>query len=184
MKVDKKLNLIIPVETENGVIYFHSTPISRPVFEKYYLLIGKVFASLYAEGLQIIAGPQLAYLMLKDLAEKSGKWEDVQQGFINEIRRLTNVVLDGREITPLQNVVDKGLVDEETLREVESAIVFFIVSSAMHKKGMLTAMMEVATGLYGWETTFLNSTEYAASLPMLTETESSGMTMTISSPKY
>ena len=33
MKIDRKLNIVIPVETESkGLIYVHSTPISRDVF--------------------------------------------------------------------------------------------------------------------------------------------------------
>ena len=177
MHINKSLNLVIPVETDDhGTLYFHSTPISRDVFERYFLIISKVFAALFAEGLNVIAGPRIAYLMLKELAEKAGKLEDVQNGLLNEIHRLTNVSMlidDGWQSVPYQTIIERKILDADILMEVENAIVFFICVSAMHKREVLTGTIEAMTGLFGWQYSSLNCTEYTASLTTLIEAATS-----------
>jgi len=190
MRLDKKLNLVFPVETDAGTIYVHSTPISREVFERYFLVVSKAFAAIYGEGLQLIAGPRVAYLMLKKIAEDRGEWDGadgVHNGLIAEIRRLTNVVVStdrGWRPIPYHIAVEHGQLDEQDVAEVEGMLCFFTCASAMHLRSQLTAILAGMTSLWGAQTTSLTCTEYAASLTTSTVTASSGATeeITLSVP--
>lgn len=183
MKIDSKLNLIVPVERENGqTIYVHSTPISREVWEQNFLVISKTFAGIYAEGLNIHTGPRIAALMLKRIAQQMDAWDGpngIESTLVAEIRRLTNVVMpsdSGWTTIPMQEAVNRKLFDADDLSEVDNAITFFIVASAMHKKKEAGDVIRGAARLWGAQTTSLNSTAYAASLPTSTATASSGVT--------
>lgn len=187
MRIDKKLNLVIPVNYEKGGnIYIHSTPISRDVFEQYFLVISKTFSALYAHGLSAIAGPRISYLMLKKTAEDLGMWEGptgVKAGLLNEIFRLTNVSIPGKEgwkSLPLYTVIAKEMLDEDTIAEIEGQLVFFTCISTMHKREDIPTFLE-PIGLWGSETTSLDATEFTTSLKTLTEAENIGETETTSS---
>lgn len=183
MKLDKKLNLVIPVETAESEIFVHSTLISRDIFEKYAFILSKTLSVLYEEGLTVFAGPRIAAMMLKKLAVEAAVWEGpdgVENGLMNEIRRLTNVVMpseEGWKTTPYYEAVKGNLVDQEARDEIEGNIVFFTCVSVMHRRkevpGLLAGMNEV------WDTqnTSLNCTEWANSLPTSIEEESSGETV-------
>ena len=97
MRINKALNLVIPVDWEmGGQIFVHSTPISREVFEQYFLVISKTFAAIFSQGLGAVAGPRIAYLMLKKTAEDMGLWAGpagVGAGLMNEMIRLSNVIM-------------------------------------------------------------------------------------------
>ena len=56
MKINRALNLVIPIDSEKGQLFVHSTPISREIFEQYFLVISKTFAAIFSEGLGAIAG--------------------------------------------------------------------------------------------------------------------------------
>lgn len=181
MKINRSLNLVIPVEDDSSVLYVHSTPVGREVFERYYLIMGKVFAAIYNEGLGVVAGPRIAMLILKELAQRGGPEmvADVERGLLAEMRRLTNVCLMGDagwEVLPFQTVIDRKMLDDSTLVEVESAICFFIVNSALHKGGVLTSMLQTLVELFGWQLTSSNVTEFKNSLPTLTVAASSTAT--------
>ena len=187
MRISKQLNLVIPVDYEKGgKIYVHSTPISRDIFEQYFLAISKTFSALYAHGLTAIAGPRISYLMLKKTAEELGVWEGqtgVKIGLLNEIFRLTNVSMPdekGWKSLPLHTVIAKNLIDEDTIAEIEGQLVFFTCISTMHKKEEVPVFLE-PIGLWGSETTSLNSTEFTTSLQTSTATENSGETEITSS---
>src|SRR5271154_5947554 len=100
MRLDRKLNLIIPiVRDDKSNIFVHSTPLSSEVFDTYFLVIAKTFSAIYAEGLGIIAGPRVADKMLRKVAKDMGVWDTkggVQDGLIAEMHRLTNVVCAGK----------------------------------------------------------------------------------------
>ena len=188
MRINKQLNLVIPVDYEDGgQLYVHSTPVSREVFEQHFLAVSKTFAAIFSQGLGAIAGPRIAYLMLKQTAESLGIWEGptgVKAGFLNEIVRLTNVFMptkDGWTTLPLQSVINKEMLDPETIAEIEGELVFFTCVSMMNKKNQIGVIMEAANGLWGSETTYLTSTEYMASLRTSTEAENTGATEITSS---
>lgn len=187
MRIDKKLNLVIPVNYEKGgKVYVHSTPISRDVFEQYFLVISKTFSALYAHGLSAIAGPRISYLMLKKTAEDLGMWDGpagVKIGLLNEIFRLTNVAMpgkDGWKSLPLHTVIAKEILDEDTIAEIEGQLVFFTCISTMHKREDIPTFLE-PIGLWGSETTSSDCTELVNSLKTLTEEGNTGETAITSS---
>lgn len=195
LKIDKKLNLVIPilgepkiikddqdrnVEVDNVVAYVHATPISRDVFDAYYMILAKTFSKLYTEGLNWRIGPRVAYLALKTAATEANQWDGpdgVQAGLVNEIRRLTNVAVPGASgwtTVPYSEAITKGLISEDDAAEVDNAITFFIVASAMHIRSEVRTVVTEAAQLWGGRTTSLNSTEFAASLQTSTGDASSG----------
>ena len=171
MKIDKKLNLVIPLERDDDTkIYVHSSPISMAVFETYYLVMAKTFSSIYNEGLGVTAGPRIAALVLKRVSENMGIWEGesgVRNGLVNEMRRLTNVIAPGEngwQSIPLQEAINKNLIDEDELSEVENALTFFTVAYRLHRKAEREAILNGASRLWGGQIESLNSTEYMSSL--------------------
>ena len=167
MKIDRKLNLVIPIETEIDKVFIHSVPISRAVFELYYLVIAKTFSQIFSQGLGAIAGPRIAFLMLKQTATDMGLWADVEKGLINEIIRLTNVLMVGEkgwETVPLNTAIARDMIDPDVLADIEGELVFFTCVSVMNKKNQVTGIMETVGGLWGSEITASNCTEYLASL--------------------
>jgi len=171
MRIDKRLNLVIEVETGEGTVFVHSTPVSREVFERYFLIISKTFAAIISEGLSFISGPRVAALMLKKIATDLGVWEGrdgINNGLMAEIRRLSNVIMPsdrGWYTVPFQDAIDKQLLDESDIAEVEGLIAFFICASAMSRKTEVQSVLE-RMALWGSSITSLNSTEFAASLPI------------------
>ena len=187
MHIDNKLNVVIEIEDEGGTSYVHAEPISSAVFERYYKAIAKTFAAIHGQGLRAVAGPKIAGLMLREISEADGSWEDgsvdgvkvvgVKNGLLNEIRRLANVLVLKEakwQTIPLQEAVDKKLMNPEDLREVENAIVFFTVYSQMVRRPIRRAVMTAAADVFGAQITSSNCTEFAASLPTSTGTGNTG----------
>ena len=95
MKIAKNLNLIIPVRTEKGNGWIHATPISKEVFKEHFFILGKTFSAMFSDGLGVVAGPRVAFLMLEKISCDSGIWEGdkgVRNTLVNEIIRLANLV--------------------------------------------------------------------------------------------
>lgn len=173
MQLNKKLNLVLPLYRgkDQASVYVHSTPISRAVFEAFFMIIAKTFSSIYAGGLGVTGGPAVAAMLLRQHAKEQGGDEylaEVDAGLFSEIRRLTNVVVlgpDGWETVPLDEGLKRKLVDEDEAGEVENALAFFTVVSCMHRRGQLTGVLGVACDLWGARIVYSNCTEFAASLP-------------------
>jgi hypothetical protein len=176
-KINQKLHLIIPVHTQTGIVNIHSTPLSREAFEQNYLVLSKTFAAIYGEGLGFVAGPRVALLLLRDIAKRMGDLTaaSVELGIISEMRRLTNAVLPSGEAVPFQEIVDKTMLDEEDLAEVENAIAFFTVASAIHKREELKEMLDGASRIWGGQVSYLSFTDYLASLKTSTKDATSGV---------
>jgi hypothetical protein len=185
ISVDRKMNLVVPVENADGSkTYVHSMPIARETFERYHLAISKTFAAIYHENLGPTAGPRVAALMLRSIAEKMGAWEygkdgtpGVEAGLMSEIRRLSNVIAltpSGWAPIPLQEALDKNLISEDDKSEVENAIVFFIVASAMHLKREIAAILNGVAEIWDAQITLLSVSEFARSLPTSKGIEDSG----------
>jgi hypothetical protein len=181
MRINKSLNIVIPVDYEKGgQIFVHSTPISREIFEQYFLVVSKTFANIFSQGLGAISGPRVAYLMLKQTATEMGIWNGetgVQAGLVNEIIRLSNVLIPdkkGWKQLPLHTAVTKGFIDSETLAEIEGELVFFTCVSLMNKKNQVEGIMETVSGLWGSQTTSLGFTEFLNSLTTSTEEGNTG----------
>lgn len=184
MKIDPKLNIVIPVDVEGKTFHVYSSPISIEVFKAYHLPIAKTFSALYNEGLHFTAGPRVAAMILEDKSRALGLWDGpagVEMGLMNEIRRLTSVLLPsdkGWVNYPLQDVVDRNLMSPEDVSEVENILTFFIVTSAMHRKAELGAILNGAAKLWDAQITSSGCSEFAASLPKLTVTANSAVKTT------
>lgn len=188
IKLNRKLNMVIPIETRDGItIYVHSTPIMRETFETYFEPIARTFTQIYSAGHGIYSGPRVAELILRKVATQMNMWDGengVKNGLIVEIHRLTNVATPspaGWTYLPWEIAVKDGLVDEDDASEVENALVFFTVASAMHKKSELRPLLESALSLWGAQPESLKLTDYLASLPTSTVTENTGGKPTVSS---
>ena len=176
-KIDKKLNIVHKVDDgEGNAVEVHAACISRFVFEQYFLLISKTYTALYTEGL-LTTGPRVSMNMLKTIAVNMGPkvWEDAQKGLINEIQRLANIIVRdpagvGWTTVPLYGAVDRGLISSEDLDEINSVLVFFTCASCMHTRSQIAGIL-LSMRVWGTLTTLLNATEYASSLPTLTEDE-------------
>lgn len=182
--INQKLNFVVPIENDDGsIVYVHSTPLMRETFERYFRVIARAFSEIYSQGLNFTSGPRVAALMIKQIALDLGVWsgpQGVEQGLIGEIRRLSNVVTSngkGWSYIPLEDALNQNLINEEDASEVENAICFFIVASAMHKKTELRSVLETVSKLWGAQVTSSNITEFVAGLPTLIETANTGEKM-------
>ena len=177
MRVDKKLNLVVPCEQERGeIIYFHSIPILKETFQRYSLVIAATFNKLLVNGLQSM-GARIAAFTLQEVAEEMGKWEGTQgvkEGLLNEIDRLTNVLVmgaNGWESVPVQTAIARGGIDEDDYEEAKQKIVFFILISAMARRDVAASFMVILENDWEMLTTPLNATAYGNSLLTSTVTE-------------
>jgi hypothetical protein len=174
---------VIPVERDGGPVYVHSMPISREVFERYFMTIAKTFGRIMVEGLAHTS-PRIAMLMLRKTAQDDGNWSGaggVELGLVSEIRRLTNVLLpsdNGWEMLSWHDAVREKRLDDEEVAEVENLLAFFILSAAMRRRKEHEEMMEAMAEAFNLQTTSLDCTEFASSLPTLTATGSTGATST------
>ena len=177
MRINKSLNLVLPVEIDGVDCWIHSTPISLDVFEKYFEPMSLALSTMYAQG-NHIAAPKIAAMMLKKVAKRLGEWEGadgVQNGLINEIKRLTNLVIpgiNGWETLPYYVAVQQNRLTADDISEIESIVIFFILASSVHGKKGLPLVMPLLER-WGAQEEYLTSTEFAASLPILTKAETS-----------
>lgn len=180
MKINEKLNLVIPMEDGQGNKYYiHSTPLSREAFDANYLLLSQAFSLMVEQGIQLTAGPRVANLVLRDLASRQDRMP-AYDAIITEIKRITTVVKHGPggwEPLPLSTALARGVVTEDDISDAVSMVVFFTLTCALVGGEKLAASLRYMNGLWGSENTSLNSTAFTASLPTSTEAESSGETV-------
>ena len=168
---------------EKGTIFIHSASLSRSVFEQFYLELGKVFSQCFDSINQAhlaLSAPQLAYPALKALAIKAGNWEGaggVQFGLVNEIKRLTNVLVNtekGWESLPFDVAVKREYLDEDDEAEALSSLVFFTAISKVAPKDLKNSFLEMAGALRSWELSSLDSMEYMNGLQTSIKKEPTG----------
>lgn len=183
MRIDDRLNLVIPVELPAGKAFVHSTPVSMEVFEANFMLVSKTFAAIYGEGLGAAAAPRIAAMLLRRIAKETGDIKSAD-ALLAEVRRLSNVFAptpQGWEMIPLEDALAKGVIPKEDASEVENAIVFFIVASAMHRRSDLAEVLDGATRLWGAQTSSSSCTDFRDSLPTSTAAAISVGTEAVSS---
>jgi hypothetical protein len=99
--------------------------------------VSKTYATILGERLGELAGPRVAAMMLRKVAADRND-TDSYLALTNEINRLTNVIARSPEggwiPLPFNVAKAQGIFDPEDLSEVENAIVFFTVASAMLRK--------------------------------------------------
>lgn len=187
MKISRKMNLVVPVETEIGTAYIHSTPISKEVYREHFFILSKTFSAIFSEGLGVVAGPRIAYLMLERICVDSGIWDGasgVRNTLVNEIIRLSNLVYPvegkGWDTKPLEVAIEREIVD---LDEVIGELVFFTCVSSINKPSQAAGLMKQVNGLWNSQITSLPLTEWMRSLPTSKQTDSSGEMVNTSSAK-
>ncbi|MEB0968332.1 hypothetical protein VC899_24620 [Citrobacter braakii] len=187
MKISRNLNLIIPVQTEKGKAWIHATPISKEVFKEHFFILSKTFSAIFSEGLGVVAGPRIAFLMLERISRDSNAWEGdkgVRNTLVNEIVRLANLVYPvegkGYETIPLDIALERGIVE---LDEVAGELVFFTCVSSINSPNQAKGTMDVVNGIWGTQCSSLSLTDWIASLPTLKPAASSGATASTSSAK-
>lgn len=172
MKVTENLNLALPVGDAQA---FH-TPISREVFEMNYRILAATKASLASKGIQyqMLSGPMIATLTLLDASKDDSESEDKARALLAEIKRLTMILVpsaNGYDMIPVDAAINRGVIDSDEWREVESSLVFFTCHSALSTKkdrnGLITAMATLLNGVK----TSLDITAFAGSSQMSTATE-------------
>lgn len=185
MKISRNLNLIIPVRTEKGNGWIHATPISKEVFKEHFFILSKTFSAIFSEGLGVVAGPRIAFLMLERISRDSNAWEGdkgVRNTLVNEVIRLANLVYPvegkGYDTIPLDMALDREIID---LDEVAGELIFFTCVSSINSPEQAKGTMDVVNGIWSTQCSSLNLTEWIASLPTLKSVASSGATANTSS---
>lgn len=185
MKISRNMHLIIPVETEMGNAYIHAAPISKEVYREHFFVLSKTFSAIFSEGLGVVAGPRVAYLMLESICKKDEIWDGatgVRNTLVNEIIRLSSLVYPvegkGWDTKPLEVALEREIVD---LDEVIGELVFFTCVSSINKPAQAKGLMEQVNGMWNSQTSFSNVTDWMRSLPTLKPADSSGETGNTSS---
>jgi hypothetical protein len=189
MKIDRKLNLVLPIIRDDGTQFFvHSTPISNDVFQQYWEIAGQTMNALYSRGFGMFA-PRYACMMLLKIAKENGgtdpkrqaeEVQRVEQGFLAELHQRTNVFALGEkgwELRAFDEAKSSGLIDDDEAAEIDNAVVFFTLASRSHLKSQ---MEEVRGALSLWKarTELLDCTAFRKSLPTSTVGASTGETAT------
>ena len=193
MKIDRRLNLVLETEAPDGSpVHVHSAPVSRAIWEASYRLITKTMSVMYADGLTPGTGSRVAMMYLKDTAKEMdgsgtnapGTFARQCSALLNEIWRLTNVIsIDkaGRwQTLPFQEMLDKQLMEEDILAEVQNTVTFFTLASWFHKDSERQDLYTLMKA-YGGQITSSDSTEYQSLLPIWTRAGSTGAMATASS---
>lgn len=188
MRLDKRLNIVIPVYDDDGktlIAHVHSTPLPAEMVDANFLILAQTFSAVFNQGLGKAAGPGVAMRLLRQIADNTETWTNKDgtpgpaQILVDEIRRLTTVIAHAPDKKswqqiPLQVAVDRGILNSDDKSEVENAIAFFIAVSATLPRAQRREMLEDVAGLWGARITPLNCTEWIASLKMSIGTANTG----------
>ncbi len=182
MALDRKLNFLIPVDTDKGELTVRSAPVSAAFFRQNFLAISKTFARLHGEGLGITTAPRIAAMMLENVErELAGTPLDEPappSAVMNEIRRLTTVQIPDQGLVPWAQVVTAKMLSDEDVEEVENAVVFFIVASSMYHRRDVEEMVGGAAKLWNARLEYSGTTASAPSSQTSSAAASSGATAT------
>ena len=177
MQIDARLNIVIPLELNGSRVHVHSTPISLEVFEQFFDVLAKAYNEVIRLGIDSPVSIRTARLWLRKMAADAGRMEEVQNGLINEIHRLTNMLVmsaKGWETVPFQQMIQGEKFAVEEVSEIENALIFFTFVSHLTERSKRTISQKGVAGVLNGQATSLNCTEYAASLPTSTAPVSSG----------
>jgi len=188
MHIDESLNIVIPVDRDDGTtVHVHAAPITRECFKQYWLPLSKAFTLIYSEGLHL-AGPRIAADALRKVSEDLRVWDGpmgVERGLMPEIRRLANVVAPGAgnghgrgwQMVPYADAVKSELINEEDADEIEGALVFFTLAWRLNRRVERKGLIDGLVALWGASTSSQSLSEFADSLPTSTETANTGVTL-------
>ena len=175
VKISRRLNLEARIDRADGTfVVVHSMPISTETFESYQMILGQTLAAMYEMGIGNSVGPNMAAGLLKHVATRSNRWNEVQTGLLPEIFRLTNVIVAENGAwrpIPWDVARQRNLIDAEDAAEVTGAIIFFIVVSALSRRSQVGPRLAEPGLIWGFKTTLSTPMELAASLPISTQAE-------------
>ncbi len=189
MKIDKNLNLVVPVEADHGDVFFHHTPILRETFQRYHFVMCAAFTRLLQAGMEM-TGAAIAAMTLEEISRDMGKWdgkEGVKAGLMDEIERLTTVLIlggNGWEQIPVNVALSRELLDEQDWQEAKQRIVFFTLICGMTRKAVKEDLLTILNDSWQTQTTSSTCSEFCASLPTSTETGTLPGTGKAPSPAY
>lgn len=169
MKINSNLNLVVAHENDEGEkTFIHARPLSREIFRENFVILSKVYSAIFAQGIGIISGPRMAYLMLEMTARDSGLWDGkagVENTLVKHIINGATAILpaDGKgwKSVPLEVAIEQGAVDAE---EILGEIVFFTCVCGISKREQVSEVMKAVNGIWGSQVTSLNATEFVNSL--------------------
>ena len=180
MKIDRRLNLVIPHEQADGSIcYIHSMPITTETFNQHFEVLAQTWSQITTDY-GAASGPRIAAMLLRKIAGERGAMEGplgVNRGLLAEIRRLTMVIMprgSNSASLMLDEAIQQGVLSAEDADIVENALVFFTCVSCMVSGKRRIVWLETMCSLWDAQTSSLNSTDFATSLPMSIETDNSG----------
>jgi hypothetical protein len=180
MRIDKKLNLVVPVEMDDGSkLFVHSTPISSDVYTTYWKPLSRAFADIHTQGLAAV-GARVAANVLQDVSMQLRLWDGptgVERGLIPEIHRLTNVMVIGArgwESMPFDDARSKKMLDDEILAEIEGMLIFFTAASHLYRRGTRQEMLMGALAHWDAQIESSNCMELLHSLQTSTAAENTG----------
>lgn len=177
VKLNRRLNLTLEVDSPKGKIHVHAVPISRAFFEDNFLVISRAYTAIYNNNLGPVVGPRVAKLMLTREALEIDELVKVNSVLLPEIERLTTVLMPserGWEMVPYAAARKRGMIDEETDCEIENALVYFTCASSVHLQKEVPVVMGGLRQFWGAVMTSLNVMEYKNSLPTSTPEETTG----------
>lgn len=185
MKIARNMNLVLSVDTDMGAGYLHAAPISKEIYRQHFFILSKTFSAIFSEGLGVVAGPRIAYLMLEKICSDMKIWDGdngVKNTLVTEIIRLSNLVYPvegkGWDTVPLDVAIERGVID---IDEAIGELVFFTCVSSINKPPQAKGLMEQVNGLWNSAITSLSLTEWIASLPTSRPKDSTGETEKTSS---
>jgi hypothetical protein len=188
--INRQLNLVIPIIREDETtVYIHSTPIRAETFEFYHMVLAKTWSGFIQNGLDPRSAPSVAALVLKETSKATPRiggvsWWDGNDGvggdagLLAEVIRLSNAIVpskdNGWSSIPLQMAIDQNLITSEEKSEVMNLVSFFTVASSMPPRVDREKIVRGMAAMYELLTTYSNSTEFANSLKMSTQDDTSG----------
>lgn len=188
MKIDRKMNIVLELELSDGrPAHVHSVPVDNKVCETNWMFISVVMTRLYGKlGANPAAVSRVCYHMMRDLIAEDPQFRNVEQSFLQELWRLTNVSIPGErgwETIPFYECMQENnpYLSPGDVREVQNYICFFTAASWLHPRRELEGMYEYLIA-YGAQITSSNFTEYTSSLPIWKPVESIGASQPVWSP--
>jgi hypothetical protein len=177
--INKKLNLVIPIEEDEKIkAWVYSVPLSYEVFEANYMLLIRTLSYLYANGIGPLMAIRVAKLALKDVAKQIDDTTDGSANIMLEIERTASILLPDEfgkwKPIPYSVAKNRGAFSAQKLREVENALVYFTVASAVHLEDEMPMAYNGLSQIWKAQTTLLSAMEYGNSLPTLTPVENTG----------
>lgn len=185
-KIDSSLRLVLPLrsdDTGNTISWAYHTPLSMQAFEANYRILASAKGAIFAKGgaYAYYSGVHVAALHLRDAAkqdaiERGEGGEGNASALLAELHRLTMVAVPsdaGFESVPLDVAKQRGAVDDDDVRDVENALVFFTCAYFLTSRAKRKSDVGIAVSALGASTTSLPLTGWIDSLRKSTKPETS-----------